>query len=84
MRDARSFTMTGFCTSGLIAAAMAATALTPLPARADTVLSGTIKSAAGEALGGVTVSARQDGANIVTTVRRERKLLFPATGRWPI
>jgi len=35
---------------------------------ADAVLSGTIKSADGVALGGVTVSARLDGSNIVTSV----------------
>ena len=68
MRDIRSFTTMGFCACGVVAAAMAATALTPLSAHADTALTGTIKSAAGEALGGVTVSARRDGANIVTSV----------------
>ena len=52
----------------MLAAALSATALTPMPAHADAVLSGTIKSAAGEALGGVTVSARADGSNIVTSV----------------
>src|SRR5579864_1534834 len=59
-----SFTMIG----AAIAAAMSTTALTPMTARADTVLTGTIKSAAGEVLGGVTVSARLDGSNVVTTV----------------
>ena len=43
------FTMIG----AAIAAAMTTTALTPMTARADTVLTGTIKSAAGEVLGGV-------------------------------
>jgi len=37
-------------------------------AAADAVLSGTIKSADGVALGGVTVSTRRDGSNIVTSV----------------
>src|SRR5579864_2965172 len=59
-----SFTMIG----AAIAAAMSTTALTPMTARADTVLTGTIKSAAGEVLGGVTVSARAEGSNVVTTV----------------
>ena len=35
---------------------------------ADVVLSGTVKSAAGEVLGGVTVSAKADGQTITTTV----------------
>src|ERR1700727_2605661 len=52
----------------VLAAALSATALTPLPAQADAVISGTIKSAGGEALGGVTVSARADGSNVVTSV----------------
>jgi len=53
----------------LFAAAMSATAFTPLAAQAaDAVLSGTIRSMGGEALGGVTVSARHDGSNVVTSV----------------
>jgi streptogramin lyase len=65
MRNARSSTMIGT----VFVAAMSATALTPMTARAaDAVLSGTIKSADGAALGGVTVSARAEGANIVTSV----------------
>ena len=51
-----------------LAAALTGTALTPMPAFADAVLSGSIKSASGEALGGVTVSARADGSNMVTSV----------------
>ena len=35
---------------------------------ADALLTGTIKSATGEAMGGVTVSAKADGATITTTV----------------
>ena len=51
MRNTRNFTM--FSLGAVFAAAMSATALTPMAARAaDAVLSGTIKSAAGEALGG--------------------------------
>ena len=38
------------------------------PAAADAVLSGTIKSASGEAMGGVTVSAKAVGQSITTTV----------------
>jgi Carboxypeptidase regulatory-like domain len=37
-------------------------------AAADVVLSGAIKSASGEAMGGVTVSAKADGRTITTTV----------------
>src|SRR5262249_35762676 len=37
-------------------------------AAADVVLSGAIKSASGEAVGGVTVSAKADGRTITTTV----------------
>jgi streptogramin lyase len=63
---------TGFTAIGLgafMAAALSATALTPVTAQAaDTVLSGTVKSSAGEAMGGVTVSARADGSNVVTSV----------------
>src|SRR3984893_12111655 len=65
MKNPRSFTIVGT----VFAAAMSATALTPMTASAaDAVLSGTIKSADGAALGGVTVSARADGSNIVTSV----------------
>ena len=67
MRNTRNFAIFGL--GAVFAAAMSATALTPMTARAaDAVLSGTIKSASGEALGGVTVSARADGSNIVTSV----------------
>jgi hypothetical protein len=67
MRNANSFTMIGL--GAAFAAAMSATALTPMTAQAaDAVLSGTIKSAAGEIMGGVTVSAKAEGANVVTSV----------------
>src|SRR5216683_2338817 len=67
MRNTRNFAIFGL--GGIFAAAMSATALSPMAAlAADAVLSGTIKSAGGEALGGVTVSARADGSNIVTSV----------------
>src|SRR6266849_5353020 len=65
MKSPRTFTIIGT----VFAAAMSATALTPMTAgAADRVLTGTIKSADGAALGGVTVSARADGSNIVTPV----------------
>ncbi len=58
-----------FGLGAVVAAAMSATALTPMTAHAaDAVLNGTIKASGGEALGGVTVSARADGSNIVTSV----------------
>ena len=67
MRNTSSFTMIG--AGAVFAAAMSATAFTPMTARAaDAVLAGTIKSAEGVALGGVTVSARADGSNVVTSV----------------
>jgi streptogramin lyase len=67
MRNTRNFAIFGL--GAVFTAAMSATALTPMAAQAaDGVLSGTIKSAGGEALGGVTVSARADGSNIVTSV----------------
>jgi streptogramin lyase len=67
MRNTNGFTMIG--AGAVFAAAMSATAFTPMTARAaDAVLAGTIKSAEGVALGGVTVSARADGSNVVTSV----------------
>jgi streptogramin lyase len=67
MRNTRNFAIFGL--GAAFAAAMSATALTPMTAwAADAVLSGTIRSASGEALGGVTVSARADSSNIVTSV----------------
>ena len=67
MRNTRS--LSDVRSRTVFAAAMSATALTPMAAQAaDAVLCGTIKSADGEALGGVTVSARAEGSNIVTSV----------------
>jgi streptogramin lyase len=55
--------------AAVAAAALTATALVPLPARAaDVLLSGAVTSTAGEKMGGVTVSAKADGATITTTV----------------
>jgi len=49
--------------------ALSSTALIPLDAQAaDALLSGSIASAAGEKLGGVTVSAKADGSTITKTV----------------
>jgi streptogramin lyase len=64
---------TGNCSifglAAVFTAAMAATALTPVAAQAaDAVLNGTIRAAGGQALGGVTVSARAGGSNVVTSV----------------
>src|SRR3984893_13907059 len=85
MRNPRSFTIVGT----VFAAAMSATALTPLTANAaDAVLSGAIKSADGAALGGVTVSARADGSNIVTSVYTDEagNYYFPplANGKYKV
>ena len=52
------------CLSGFALVALLATPA----AAADAVLSGAVASAAGEHLGGVTVSAKADGATITTTV----------------
>src|ERR1700719_5029538 len=55
--------------TAIAAAALAATAFNPLSAQAaDALLSGSITSAAGEKLAGVTVSAKAEGATITTTV----------------
>src|SRR6516162_10171138 len=50
--------------ASLVVASLAA----PTIARADDLLTGTITSASGEKLGGVTVSARQEGSTISTHV----------------
>jgi streptogramin lyase len=67
MRNAKTFTTFGF--GAVFAAAMSTSMLTSISAlAADAVLSGTVKSVDGEIMGGVTVSARADGANVVTSV----------------
>ncbi|HEV7982816.1 MAG TPA: carboxypeptidase regulatory-like domain-containing protein [Xanthobacteraceae bacterium] len=67
MRNTGNFAIFGL--AAVLAAAMAATALTPVTVQAaDAVLNGTIRAAGGQALGGVTVSARADGSNVVTSV----------------
>src|SRR4029079_7385353 len=51
------------------AIALSRGAAAPLPASAaDVLLSGTVSSAAGEKMGGVTVSAKEIGKTIATTV----------------
>src|SRR6202051_1724223 len=58
-----------FTLAAVAAAALAATAFVPISAQAaDALLSGSITSAAGDKLGGVTVSAKAEGATITTTV----------------
>src|SRR5262249_30985260 len=56
-----------FSLTACAAIAALAAAFAPAPA-ADVLLSGTITSASGEAMGGVTVSAKADGGTITTTV----------------
>lgn len=51
-----------------IATVLAATAFAPRLAFADSILTGAITSASGEKMGGVTVSAKAEGATITTSV----------------
>ena len=51
-----------------LAAAFALTTMAPAALAADALLSGVIKSQSGEAMGGVTVSAKAEGTTITTTV----------------
>src|SRR5579883_843183 len=77
MRDAQAlskqalFTRVRFkrslASSVAVAALLACAAALPASA-ADELLSGTIKSSAGEAMGGVTVSAKPQGGTITTSV----------------
>ena len=59
-----------FASASLIAipAALGATTFAPSAAYADSLLAGAITSASGEKMGGVTVSAKAEGATITTTV----------------
>ena len=87
MRTTGQFAMIGM--GAVFAAAMSATAFTPVTAQAaDAVLTGTIRSADGAALGGVTVSARSDGSNVVTSVFTDEtgNYYFPpmATGKYKV
>jgi streptogramin lyase len=66
-----------------IAAILAALALTlcaPLPAAADVLLHGSVSSMAGEKMGGVTISAKEVGKTITTTVFTDEAgaYVFPA------
>jgi streptogramin lyase len=51
-----------------LAAAFAVTMVAPAALAADALLSGVVKSPSGEAMGGVTVSAKAEGTTITTTV----------------
>ncbi len=65
MKHARALMLTSV--SSLVLG-LAATAFAPAAFAADALLSGTITSSSGEKLGGVTVSAKQEGATITTSV----------------
>ena len=72
------------CATGLALAVVA-----PLAAHAaDVLLSGSIKSAAGEKMGGVTVSAKEDGKTITTSVYTDESgdYVFPplASGKYRV
>src|SRR5713226_4682167 len=54
--------------ASLIAAALGAASVVPTVALADQLLTGTITSAKGEKMGGVTVSAKPEGSSITTSV----------------
>jgi hypothetical protein len=70
---------TRFSLTVCVAIAALAAAFVPVRA-ADVVLSGTITAASGEAMGGVTVSAKADGQTITTTVFTDEagSYYFPA------
>jgi len=62
------FTLAGLIATASLTASLAA-ALAPISgSAADALLAGTITSATGEKMGGVTVSAKAEGATITTTV----------------
>ena len=66
------------CATGLALAVLA-----PLSANAaDVLLSGTIKSAAGEKMGGVTVSAKEEGKTITTQRLHRRIRRLRVSRRW--
>jgi streptogramin lyase len=76
MRNARRFTL-----AHLLVLSVYALALLPGAAiAADVVLSGTVKSATGEPMAGVTVSAKAEGQTITTTVFTDEsgQYYFPA------
>jgi streptogramin lyase len=65
MKTLRKLTIAGLIA---VAVALSATTLTPRAAYADALLAGTITSAAGEKMGGVTVSAKAEKSTITTSV----------------
>src|SRR5205085_9665799 len=71
------FTRVGFLAT---TAWLGAVTFIPNPAAADAVLAGTITSAAGEKMGGVTVSAKAEGSTIATSVYTDEagSYYFPA------
>src|SRR5258708_26368900 len=88
-RAANSLRAKRFTLAAVAAAGLAATAFIPLSAQAaDALLSGSITSAAGEKLGGVTVSAKAEGATITTTVFTDDggNYYFPPlpAGKYPV
>src|SRR5437868_2100638 len=66
--------------TGAVAFALAGVAMPTAGQAADFVLGGTVKSAAGDKLGGVAISARATGSNITTTVYTDDQgnYYFPA------
>jgi hypothetical protein len=71
MNDTRTKSLSGAGLAAMVAAGLTTTALTTLavPASAaDVLLSGTIASASGEKMGGVTISAKAEGSVTTTTV----------------
>src|SRR5436853_4038357 len=77
MRHARQFTPASLIA---IAAALGGTALCASGAHADGLLAGTITSASGDKMGGVTVSAKAEGSTITTSVYTDEAggYYFPA------
>ncbi|HEY6259380.1 MAG TPA: carboxypeptidase regulatory-like domain-containing protein [Xanthobacteraceae bacterium] len=69
MTHAKRFGQASVTLAAIAAAGLAATALIPISAQAaDVLLSGSITTASGEKLNGVTVSAKAEGSTITTTV----------------
>ena len=69
-----------FASASLITLALGATPIVPGAAYADSLLTGAVTSAAGEKMGGVTVSAKAEGATITTSVFTDESgnYYFPA------
>src|SRR4051812_45370597 len=76
MKTRNLITASLLASASLIAVALGATSA----AHADALLAGTITSAAGEKMGGVTVSAKAEGSPITTTVYTDEAgvYYFPA------